>query len=101
MSHVTERAIAFARAAMLAGATLAFASAVSAAPLCEAPKTRIDRVACDKASESPTALRRYIARMQIIQPLDFASYMTPDEIERHYARERARPQVVAGGDDRR
>jgi hypothetical protein len=31
---------------------------------CDSPPTRVDRVACEAAAESPEALRRYVQRMQ-------------------------------------
>ena len=42
---------------------------------CDSPTARVDRVACEKAKESPSALRRYIERMRIIESLDFADYV--------------------------
>ena len=42
---------------------------------CDSPTARVDRVACEKAKESPSALRRYIERMRIIESLDFSDYV--------------------------
>ena len=42
---------------------------------CDSPTVRVDRVACEKAKESPSALRRYIERMRIIESLDFSDYV--------------------------
>ncbi len=45
---------------------------------CDAPPTRIDRVACEKAKESPQALRHYIQRMQAIENLQFSDYVNEE-----------------------
>ena len=42
---------------------------------CDAPSVRLDRVACEKAKESPSALRRYIERMRMIDSLYFPDYV--------------------------
>lgn len=42
---------------------------------CDAPSTRIDRVACEKAAESPQALSQYIQRMRAIENLYFPDYV--------------------------
>ncbi len=42
---------------------------------CDSPTVRVDRVACEKAKESPSALRRYIERMRVIESLDFSDYV--------------------------
>jgi hypothetical protein len=42
---------------------------------CDEPSTSIDARACAKAVEGPTALRRFIQRMQVIQNLDFNDYV--------------------------
>ena len=42
---------------------------------CDSPTVRVDRIACEKAKESPSALRRYIERMRIIESLDFSDYV--------------------------
>jgi hypothetical protein len=43
---------------------------------CDAPGAHIDRVACEKAKESPQALRRYIERVRMIESLVFSDYVT-------------------------
>lgn len=43
---------------------------------CDAPPTRIDRVACEKAKESPQALRQYIQRIRVIESLQFSDYVS-------------------------
>jgi hypothetical protein len=87
-------------AATLAGATLALSLAsnsFAAAPRCETPRTRMDLVACEKAKESPTALRRYVTRTQALYQLYYWDYITPEEIDRYYARQQA-PQRLATHD---
>ncbi len=42
---------------------------------CDEPGSRIDRVACEKAKESPSALRQYIQRVRIIESLQFSDYV--------------------------
>ena len=43
---------------------------------CAAPSVRVDRVACEKAKESPQALRRYIERIRVIESLEFSDYVS-------------------------
>ena len=47
---------------------------------CDSPTVRIDRVACEKAKESPSALRRYIERMRIIESLEFSDYVNDAQV---------------------
>lgn len=42
---------------------------------CNEPGARIDRVACEKAKESPSALRQYIQRIRAIESLQFSDYV--------------------------
>ena len=42
---------------------------------CGSPQTRLDRVACEKAKESPSALRQYIQRIRVIDSLYFPDYV--------------------------
>ncbi len=42
---------------------------------CDAPSMHIDRAACEKAKESPRALRQYIQRMRVIESLQFSDYV--------------------------
>ncbi len=42
---------------------------------CDEPSTHIDRAACEKAKESPTALRQYIQRIRMIESLQFTDYV--------------------------
>ncbi|MGZ8993626.1 MAG: hypothetical protein ACXW16_06380 [Burkholderiaceae bacterium] len=42
---------------------------------CNEPGGRLDRVACEKAKESPSALRQYIQRVRIIESLQFSDYV--------------------------
>jgi hypothetical protein len=42
---------------------------------CDAPPSRIDRVACEHATQSPQALRHYIQRMRVIDSLYFFDYV--------------------------
>jgi len=43
---------------------------------CDAPGTHLDRVACEKAKESPDALRQYIQRVRGIHSLQFSDYVS-------------------------
>jgi hypothetical protein len=43
---------------------------------CDAPGAHVDRVACEKAKESPQALRRYIERVRGIESLQFSDYVS-------------------------
>ena len=42
---------------------------------CDSPQVRLDRVACEKAKESPSALRHYIQRIRMIDSLYFPDYV--------------------------
>jgi hypothetical protein len=42
---------------------------------CNSQAGIFDRVACEKAKEGPSALRRYIERMRIIESLEFSDYV--------------------------
>ena len=42
---------------------------------CDKPQVHFDRVACEKAKESPEALRRYIERIRMIESLQFSDYV--------------------------
>ena len=64
------------------GSTLLLAPALAlvSAPVraefkCDAPGSRLDRVACEKAKESPSALRQYIQRIRVIESLHFFDYV--------------------------
>jgi len=70
------------------------ASTAIAAPRCDAPGSLADRRACDVAKQGPDALRRFIHRTQSIYGLYFWDYMSPAEIERHYARQQAQIHVT-------
>lgn len=62
--------------AFLLAPALAFVSAQAHAEFkCDSPTFRMDRVACEKANESPQALRQYIQRMRAIDSLYFADYV--------------------------
>lgn len=55
---------------------LAFISSQARAEYkCDAPEHRLDRAACEKAAESPQALRHYIQRMRPIESLQFSDYV--------------------------
>jgi len=60
-------------------ALLLVSNHAQAASRCDAPQTRIDRVACSKASESPQALRLYVQRMQTIENLQFSDYVSEEQ----------------------
>jgi hypothetical protein len=63
-------------AALLVGPVLTFASTQARAEFkCDTPQLRIDRVACEKAAEGPTSLRRYVERMRAIDSLYFPDYV--------------------------
>lgn len=51
---------------------------------CGAQPVRFDRAACEKAKESPDALRRYIQRIRMIESLEFSDYVN-DAQERAWA----------------
>ncbi len=85
-------------AALLALSSL-ISSNATAATRCEAPTSRVDRVACEKAKEGPDALRRFVQRTQSIYGLYFWDYMTAVDLERHYARQQVRPPEQAAGDE--
>ena len=42
---------------------------------CDTPTLRLDRAACEKAKESPQALRQYIQRIRVIESLEFSDYV--------------------------
>jgi len=42
---------------------------------CDSPASRIHRVACEKAAESPQALAQYIQRIRVIESLYFPDYV--------------------------
>jgi hypothetical protein len=42
---------------------------------CDAPSMNVDRIACEKAKEGPSALRRYIERVRMIDSLQFSDYV--------------------------
>ncbi len=42
---------------------------------CDSPSSQLDRVACEKAKESPSALRQYIQRIRVIESLYFSDYV--------------------------
>ena len=55
---------------------LAFVSTQARAEFkCDAP-SGFDRVACEKAKESPQALRQYIQRIRVIESLYFPDYVS-------------------------
>ena len=43
---------------------------------CDSPTVGFDRVACEKAKESPSALRQYIQRIRVIESLYFPDYVS-------------------------
>ena len=56
---------------------LALVSAPASAEFkCGAPGAHIDRAACEKAKESPDALRHYIQRVRGIDSLQFSDYVS-------------------------
>ena len=63
--------------AVLLVPALALVSAQARAEFkCDAPAVHFDRVACEKAKESPQALRRYIERIRMIESLEFSDYVS-------------------------
>jgi hypothetical protein len=46
---------------------------------CDLPSVRLDRVACEKAKESPSALRQYIQRVRMIDSLYFPDYVSEEQ----------------------
>lgn len=70
---------------------------------CNAPSAHIDRVACEKAKESPQALRRYVERVRMIESLEFSDYVTEAQARAwlqaesdRAAAKKARVQTVTG-----
>jgi hypothetical protein len=70
---------------------------------CDAPGTQVDRVACEKAKESPDALRQYIQRVRGIHSLQFSDYVTEAQARAwlqaesdRAAAKKARVQTVTG-----
>ena len=60
---------------------------------CSEPGARIDRVACEKAKESPAALRQYIQRMRVIESLQFSDYVDEAQARAWAQNEPARSAV--------
>lgn len=60
---------------------------------CDAPSTHIDRAACEKAKESPHALRQYIQRMRVIESLQFSDYVDEAQARAWAQNEPARAPV--------
>ena len=75
--------------------TLIVSNAFATTKRCQAPGSIADRVACEKAKESPEALRRFVARTQSIYGLYYWDYMSAADLDRHYAR---RPYERRAGD---
>jgi hypothetical protein len=73
-------------AALLAASALLFAAPADAAPRCDTPRHPVDLRACDIAQQGPDALRRFVARTQIIYGLYFWDYTTPEAIDRQRTR---------------
>jgi hypothetical protein len=59
--------------ALLAAGTLPMG--VQAEFRCAQPESRMDRNACEAASQGPTELRHYVWRMRPIRSLHFAEYV--------------------------
>ena len=57
---------------------------------CDSPPSRIDRVACEKASKSPQALRQHIQRMRAIDSLYFPDYVNDAQAQAWAAKAPAR-----------
>lgn len=62
-------------ALLLVPALTVFSTQASAEFKCDAPSTYLDRTACEKAKESPNALRQYIQRIRMIESLQFSDYV--------------------------
>lgn len=54
---------------------------------CQSPASAVDRVACDKARQGPETLRRFVQRTQPTLMLHFWDYMSPSELDKHYAQQ--------------
>ena len=63
--------------ALLAGALVFCTSAARAEYRCDAPKSHFDRIACEKAKQSPTALRQFIHRIRTLENLYYNDYINP------------------------
>ena len=75
---------------LLLAPALTLASVAQAEYKCNLPQHGFDRVACEKAAQGPDALRRYIARMQSIQSLQFSDYVNEAQARQWAEAERDR-----------
>jgi hypothetical protein len=72
-----------------------------AAPRCEPPNLPGERMACEKAKESPESLRRFIERTQSVYSLYFWDYMSEADLDKRAAQRQAQSEasgVVATGE---
>lgn len=91
---------AWSSAAALVLGTFATTAAV-ATPRCEPPNLPGERMACEKARESPESLRRFIERTQSIYSLYFWDYMSEADLDKRTAQrqtESETPRVAATGE---
>jgi len=72
-----SRATSLGFSALLAGAVLFCAGAARAEYRCDAPGSHFDRIACQKAQQSPVALRQFIHRIRSIESLFYYDYIDP------------------------
>jgi hypothetical protein len=78
-----------AAAALVLGTT----TAAVATPRCEPPNLPGERMACEKAKESPESLRRFIERTQSIYSLYFWDYMSEADLNKRAAQRQAQSET--------
>jgi hypothetical protein len=95
--HARRLAFAARRFGKPVGALLAlsFVPSAFAALRCDAPQTYVDRVACEKAGQSPESLRRYVERTRALYHLYYWDYITPEQVDRHRASAQAPATALA------
>lgn len=78
-----------------------YATAAVATPRCEPPNLPGERMACEKAKESPESLRRFIERTQSVYSLYFWDYMSEADLDKRAAQRQAQSEtsrVAASGE---
>jgi hypothetical protein len=75
-------------AAAVVAASLVSTAAV-AQTRCATPELPGERMACEKAQQGPTELRRFIERTRMIYLLQFSDYMSDAELDKRAAQRQA------------
>lgn len=89
MNRIRSSAWSAATALVLGVAT----TAAVATPRCEPPNLPGERMACEKAKESPESLRRFIERTQSVYSLYFWDYMSEADLDKRAAQRQARSEA--------